>query len=205
MLARCRQPTAIVCALLLGALFCAHGHALCLEGEKTVDIVTPYHFATPFVRVAAGLPLGTVIATAVIPEGSVIARCGGDVQEGIWSAKGARQRFVTVSSNVPGVSVRVVSEKRALTETPDVGPVWQWNVRPPQHRITQGGVRIELVKTGPVKPGMLTSVSEEVQYRMYTNQASHSRLVMRERLRYMGQLIIEVSGAGPVQGYQRLS
>ncbi|WP_261097223.1 hypothetical protein [Serratia quinivorans] len=40
---------------------------------------------------------------------------------------------------------------------------------------------------------------------MYDRTASPRRLVMRERLRYVGQLRIEVSEAGPLQGYQRLS
>ena len=191
--------------ILLSLVFCAYGHALCLGGNKPVDLVTPYHFSAPVVRVAMGLPLGTVIATAVIPEGSVIARCGGDVQEGIWGVRGALQRFVTVRTNLPGVGVRVVSEKQAQAGIPEVVPAWRWNSRARQHPITQGGVRIELIKTGSIQPGVLTSVSGEVQYRMYDRTASTRRLVMRERLRYVGQLRIEVSEAGPLQGYQRLS
>lgn len=205
-LLRCRQRIiAVFWLILLSLVFCAYGHALCLGGNKPVDLVTPYHFSAPVVRVAMGLPLGTVIATAVIPEGSVIARCGGDVQEGIWGARGAHQRFVTVRTNVPGVGIRVVSEKQALTDVPGSVPAWRWNSRTRQHPVTQGGVRIELIKTGSIQPGVLTSVSGEVQYRMYDGTASPRRLVMRERLRYVGQLRIEVSEAGKVQGYQRLS
>lgn len=186
--------------VMIGLLLSVQGHAVCLDGVRPVEIVTGYHFAGPFVRIATELPLGTVIATAVIPEGSVIARCGGEVQEGIWSAKGLQQRYVMVATNVPGVGVRVVSEKRALMETPAPAPMWRWNPRPTQHSLTQGGLRIELVKTGNISPGVLMTVKEEVQYRMYAGPAVHRRLVMRERLRYQGQLSIEVTGPGAGPG-----
>ncbi|HBC7422585.1 TPA: hypothetical protein KEY88_005375, partial [Serratia marcescens] len=83
------------------------------------------------------------------------------------------------------------------------GLPWRWNARKPLRSITQGGLRIELVKTGPIQPGVMTAVGGDMQYRLYTGRAPHLRLSVVERLRYVGQLVIEVSGA--VQGHQRLS
>ncbi|WP_123905317.1 hypothetical protein [Serratia liquefaciens] len=184
-------------------LFSAPGHALCLSGDQVVALTTPYHFGVGPVRVEGSEPLGTVIASTLIPEGSVITRCDGDVREGIWSFRGLHAHYRMASTNVDGVGLRVVSEKSPPMEDEARGFPWHWNARKPLRSITQGGLRVELVKTGPIRPGVMTSVVGDLQYRLYTGQPPHQRLSVVESLRYVGQLVIEVSGA--VQGHQRLS
>ncbi|MBS3894861.1 MULTISPECIES: hypothetical protein [Serratia] len=189
---------------LLGALLLsAPGYALCLCGNQVVTLTTPYHFGAGPVRVGGNEPLGTVIASTIIPEGSVITRCDGDVSEGLWNARGLHARYRMAPTNVAGIGVRVVSEKTSPATDDRPGLPWRWNARKPLRSITQGGLRIELVKTGPIQPGVMTAVGGDMQYRLYTGRAPHLRLSVVERLRYVGQLVIEVSGA--VQGHQRLS
>lgn len=192
--------------LLGGALGSTTCRAACLTDRDTpVDIVTPYHFAVPRVQVVMGLPPGTVIASVLIPEGRELARCGGEVNGGIWSTQGGSRHFTVAATNVPGVGMRVVSEKSGPYAGPSALPVWPWDAARPSPRMSQGGLRIELVKTGRIQPGVLTSVEGEVQYRVYSGHGAGARLVMRERLRYVGQLVIDVIGSGAVQGDQQLS
>ncbi|EHN8908229.1 hypothetical protein ACEV60_17910 [Enterobacter ludwigii] len=191
--------------ILAGMLFSLPGYALCLSGDQTVSITTPYHFASGPVRVDVDLPLGTVIATTLIPEGSVITRCDSVSLDGVWSKQGLHSRYQMASTNMDGVGLRVVSEKLGRTSDGDGEPAWRWNVRKPLRHITQGGLRIELIKTGPIRPGVLTTVASDVQYRLYTGSPPHQRLAVVESLRYVGQLVIDVIGTGAVQGDQRLS
>lgn len=194
------RALAIVCALTSTS----PGNALCLNGDKAVRITTPYHFGSRPVRVGSGVPMGTVIASTLIPAGSVITRCDNDIHDGVWSTDGFDPRYRLAPTNVDGVGVRVVSEKPDAAGDQVVGPVWGWNASPPLRSITQGGVRIELVKTGPIHPGVLTQVSD-VQYRLYTGRAAQQRLVVIENLHYVGQLTIEVIASGEGKGGQRLS
>lgn len=191
--------------VLFSLLLSTPAYALCLNGDQTVTITTPYHFGAGPVRVDSGLPLGTVIASTLIPEGSVITRCDGDMHEGVWNIKGLHSRYRMAPTNVKGVGLRVVSEKSGQMDGGPLTLTWRWNARKPLRSITQGGLRIELVKTGPIQPGVVTRVAGEVQYRLYTGSPPHQRLAVVERLRYVGQLVIEVIGVGAVQGHQRLS
>ncbi|WP_329911576.1 hypothetical protein [Serratia quinivorans] len=191
--------------VLCTALLSAQGHALCLGGGQTVSITTPYHFGPGPLRVDAGLPPGTVIASVLIPEGSVIARCEGEVSEGVWFVPGQPRGYLMAQTNVTGVGVRVMSEKADSAGDEEMVPTWGWNPRAPRHNLTRGGVHLELVKTGPIHPGVMTRVTGEVQYRLYTGQPPHRRLTVMEHLHYVGQLVIEVTGAAPGQGHQRLS
>lgn len=186
-------------------LFSVPGYTLCLSGDRTVRITTPYHFGSKPVQVGGGLPLGTVIATTFISAGSVITRCDKDIHDGVWSIEGFDPRYRMAPTNVDGVGLRVVSEKANRVDDKATELSWRWNASPPLRSITQGGLRIELVKTGPIHPGVVTRVAGEVQYRLYTGDSAHQRLVVVENLLYVGQLVIEVIGAGAVQGHQRLS
>lgn len=186
-------------------LLSAPGYALCLSGDRVVTLTTPYHFGVGPVRVGGSEPLGTVIASTLIPEGSVITRCDGDVREGLWNLRGLHAHYRMASTNVDGVALRVVSEKTPLMADESRGFPWSWNARKPLRSITQGGLRVELVKTGPIRPGVMTTVTGDLQYRLYTGQPPHQRLSVVENLRYVGQLVIEVTGSGGIQGHQRLS
>lgn len=206
MLSRPRAAGALLGLLVLASLLLSRPvSALCLSGEQAVTITTPYHFSAGPVRVGMGLPLGTVIASTLIPEGSVITRCDGDLRAGVWNVDGLHSRYRMAPTNVDGVGVRVVSEKSDWAGDEAVAVTGRWNARKLLHSITQGGLRIELVKTGPIRPGVVTSVAGEVQYRLYTGKPPHQRLAVVENLRYVGQLVIEVIGSGSVQGHQRLS
>lgn len=192
-------------ALVILMLLSAPGYALCLSGDQLVTLTTPYHFGVGPIRVEGSVPLGTVIATTLLPEGSVITRCDSESHDGVWSMRGVHSRYQMTPTNIDGVGLRVVSEKSVGTGDEGAGGAWYWNARKSLRNITQGGLRIELVKTGPIRPGVMTTVVGDVQYRLYTGQPPHQRLSVVESLRYVGQLIIEVTGAGEVQGHQRLS
>lgn len=179
---------------LLGLVLCFHTHGICHEGEAPLDIITPYHFPSSLVTVNSDVPLGTVIATVEIPESPAIALCRGHVLEGIWRNAALRERFVMVPSNVPGIGVRVVSEKRGRPVGVDNGLEGKVGTLP--HFVTQGGLRIELVKMGPIQSGALGVPWGTVQYRMYMRGMTDATLVARESFQHVGALFIEVTERG---------
>lgn len=182
----------------------APGYALCLNGEPAMRVTTTYHFGSKPVRVGKRLPVGTVIATTLIPAARLVMQCDSEIQGGVWSIEGLAPRYRMAPTDVEGVGVRVVSEKNDEADASEGGSAWGWNTYPPLRRMTRSGLRIELVKTGPIHPGVLTHVAD-MQYRVYAGHAAHPRLAVIEHLHYAGQLTIEIIGSDAGKKGQRLS
>ncbi|MBU9839038.1 hypothetical protein J1780_03590 [Rahnella aceris] len=181
----------------------AHGRAVDASTwrKAPIEITTHYRFSSATLQVDAGLPQGTVIASAFIPEGSLVSQTSGVVQAGMWNGKRLTEGFVVVPTNLTGLMVRLVLEKAEMAEA-------GWGLRrggSPLSSAMRGVIRIELVKTGPVQPGTVTQVLGGAEYRTYVGAPPRRRLALLEHLHYVGQLVIEVSGARPAPPGRRLS
>ncbi|MGP0906795.1 hypothetical protein [Serratia sp. CY76391] len=176
--------------------------AVCLTGTQTMTLTTAWQFMPAVVTVNDALPVGTVVASVVIPEGRVLGWCRVPVQAGLWDGRQLQSWYQAAATNVPGLSVRLVTEPAASL------PVWSggrrgWSTS--VNRLGRGGLRIELVKNGVVRPGTLTRVNGTVQYRTYLGSPPRAHLAMVETLRYVGRLVIVVNGSLSVPDARRLS
>jgi len=174
----------------------------CLTGTQAMTLTTAWQFMPAVVTVSDALPVGTVVASVVIPEGRGLGWCRGPVQAGLWDGRQLQSWYQAAATNVPGLTVRLVTE-------PEVSrPAWPGGRRgwsSSVSRLGRGGLRIELVKNGVVRPGTLTQVNGTVQYRTYIGSPPRARLAVVETLRYVGRLVIVVDGPLSVPDARRLS
>lgn len=143
--------------------------------------VTRYAFADPLV-VDDSLPVGTVIASLQVPEYGPGRMFSTPSSGGMWSMRGLRHRYLLARTDVNGVWVRVSPEKTTPREATLLSSSG-WRT---------GGFRVELVKTGVIRNGVLRHVMDPLEYRVYGTRLGYRRLLLREQLRYDGPLRIRV-------------
>lgn len=152
---------------------------------------TVYRFAKPALLVPASLLAGTVMATTLIPERASPVRGTAVRDEVLWVDGRRPGRQVTVATNLAGVALRMTLERAAVdsTSAPLSG---RWNDWPAPPVLTRSGIRVELVKTGPMRAGTVSRIPD-VHYRLL---AGHPAAVV-ETLHYDGHLSIGLAGATP--------
>lgn len=173
-----------ICGLSLmafGVLASGRTHAALREAQSL------YRFTQGEVRVPVSLPVGTVMATTRILPGE--RRCTGEGRVVLLRvAPMAATRLVMLATNVPGVGVRL---------TLPGGRTWADREEAPAGA---GTVEGELVKTGPIGPGMVTAVTPTV-YRQCVRRMGKrgGEVVWTERLQYRGALSVAVQGDAVVR------
>lgn len=184
------QQTILGAAVLL-ALWLTPVMAGCRPGETGLAPGgrTTYRFAVPALQVPASLPTGTVMATARIPlrwAAPEEASCDAPVRETLWHA-GVSRAVIQLATDLSGVDVRLVLEPAFPPDIP-LQTGTGWNMWPSPSPRSQGGVRVELVKSGPMRRGRVSRVPD-VQYRRTQGAGNVAR---REILHYGGQVRIDV-------------
>lgn len=163
----------------------------CLRGIDMGRVT--YRFAVPTLQIAATLPTGTVMATAWVPlreRASTAKACDAPVSETLWHA-GHVGRVVQVATDLAGVDIRLVLEPNASAAGAPSGQ--GWNVWPVPSTLPLGGVRVELVKSGPIRSGQISRIPD-VQYRVTQGVGKQAKQVRRDTLHYGGQVSVEVVG-----------
>lgn len=182
-----------MCLTLLAvmALWQGTARADCLRGMAAEQVT--YRFAVPTVQIAATLPVGTVMATAWVPlrgRASTAQACGDPVSETLWQA-GRGGRVVQVATDLAGVDIRLVLEPNAPAAGAPSGQGWNvWSV---PSTLPSGGVRVELLKSGPIRSGQISRIPD-VQYRVTQRVGKQSKQVRRDTLHYGGQVGVDVVG-----------
>jgi hypothetical protein len=155
-----------------------------VSGEGPSEYVTDFRFADRPLVVDSRWPIGTVIASVHITPRGQGERFACPASGGMWGPRALQHHYQVARTDLKGVWVRVSPEK--TTET--CGRMLSW--RP-------GGFRIELVKTGDIHDGELLTVRDPLEFRVYGIRRGYRTLLIRERLRYDGQLKVRVlSGEG---------
>lgn len=152
-------------------------HATAGTGARLVS--TPWHFASDRLCVPESLPVGTVIAAAVLPSESVLFTRDRGVSGGLWGTRGPAASWLAVRTALEGVMVRIVPEE-------SWGGEWR-----------QGDLRIELVKTGVIKAGVLRGLQGMPEYRLWRNRPGGRQVLLRERLVMDKPLTVAVVAGGP--------
>ncbi|KFD24788.1 hypothetical protein [Yokenella regensburgei] len=143
-------------------LSCGH---VCQTTRQTTQMVsTPWHFGRDRLSVPDSLPVGMVIAAAVLPAEQILHRRDRNVSGGLWGSRGPAASWLAVRTALEGVMVRIV---------PDDAPGGEWS---------QGEIRIELVKTGVMRTGVLQLMREMPEYRLWRNRQGGRQVLLRERL-----------------------
>ena len=183
------------CLLMLLAALCPAIQAGAAEeqaGTPPTEVVTPWHFEDETLDVDEGIPVGAVIAVASLPESGDMVPLRGRIAGGMWSNRGLRKDYQMARTDLPGVWIRVVPEKRPLV-TREFGlfpALWK-----------SGGYRIELVRTGYISSGIVSRVRDPLEYQVWSVSRGYRHLLLRERLRYDGVLRLRVraGSTGQVQ------
>lgn len=168
-------PAALLLVLLLLCVTEAAGWSGApplTPGKLTVD--TTWHFHGRSLAVDGALPVGTVIAATVVPPGRVLFTRAPGVSGGLWGVRGPVHSWLAVKTDLAGVLVRIVPEKV-------FGAPWR-----------QGGVRIELVKTGVMRSGVLNALQCTPEYRLWRNRPDGREVLLRELLRMDRPLSVAV-------------
>lgn len=141
------------------------------QRQLTVDTV--WHFHGRSLVVDSALPVGTVIAATVVPPGKGLFTLAPGVSGGLWG-QCAVHSWLDVETDLTGVRVRIIQEKI-------FGAPWR-----------QGGVRIELVKTGIMRSGVLKTLQCMPEYRLWRNRPGGRDVLLRERFRMDRPLSVAV-------------
>lgn len=156
-----------------------------------VRLTTHYQFPVTALVVNAQLLAGTVVASATIPEGPLLGHSGErHLWSGFWRPDGRLTTFLEVPSDLPGLTLRAVVARTLARPARTKGAFGgaPWLPLP----LSSGGLRIELVKTGAVTPGVMTAGRGSVQYRIYDGRPPYGRLVLIETLVLVGPLTVVV-------------
>ena len=149
------------------------------DGGPTRLVSTAWHFGSDRLSVPDSLPVGTVIAAAVLPSEDVLFTRDRGVSAGLWGARGPAVSWLTVRTALEGVMVRIVPEASR-------GGEWR-----------QGELRIELVKTGVIKAGVLRVLQGLPEYRLWRNRPGGRQVLLRERLVMDRPLTVAVVTGSP--------
>lgn len=172
----------VLMAVALTVLLCSmhvRAHREVMTGPE--QAVTPYAFSAPLV-VDDSLPVGTVIASVQVPEYGPERMFSAPASGGMWSSRGLRHRYLLARTDMNGIWVRVSPEKSPLQENAML-TTSGWRT---------GGFRIELVKTGAIRSGVIRKIADPLEYRVYGTRLGYRRLLLREQLRYDGPLRVRV-------------
>ncbi|WP_439413163.1 hypothetical protein [Enterobacter ludwigii] len=155
-----------------------------LSASADVRMVTTWQFRGSPLTVDDSLPVGTVIAVAQAPEKGERYALAGDITGGLWCRSAYAASPLTVSTDLDGVMARIITEKQSgAREAGTHLPYRPWR---------QGGIRIELVKSGQIRNGWLTRLKEPVEYRLQAGR-KNGKVVLREVLRPARALRIRVT------------
>ncbi|WP_149330555.1 MULTISPECIES: hypothetical protein [Citrobacter] len=134
-------------------------------GDTTMRLVsTPWHFGRDRLSVPDSLPVGTVIAAAVLPSEGAPFTADRRLSGGLWGPRGPALSWLAIKTALNGVMVRIV---------PEVS--WRGEGRP-------GDLRIELVKTGVIQAGVLRDLQGMPEYRLWRDRPGGRQVLLRERL-----------------------
>lgn len=156
-----------------------------LTGSHDVRVAPPvgsysrhWQFPEKVLRLAPGLPVGTVVATWPVPlpaEGAEGGRERFLVQDG---NSGWHADWLTEPTSVQGLMLRVVPGGEEGASEPGVRG--------------DGVLQMELVTTGTVMPGWLVSTGRPVQWRLRQPDGRHGKILMSGQVSYAGQLKVEM-------------
>ncbi|CAI1089455.1 Uncharacterised protein [Serratia liquefaciens] len=175
---RIRALLALVPLLWVGMQHTAvHAHPQQI-GMKAVRLYWRYPQAR--LRVDCRLPWGTVVSSVTLPLPSGVSAGDGSLSIG----SGAPQDWVMLPTTLPGLSVRAALDSNVIVSGRQAGQ--------------QTGLRLELVRDGPVRAGWL-SVPESSLWWTITNPMTHARL-WKGRLQWKGRMRIDTSQKDRAQG-----
>jgi hypothetical protein len=156
-----------------------------------IKLTTRYQFPETSLTVNARLLPETVVASTSIPEGAPLGSSGErPLWSGFWRPDGQLADFLETPTNLPGLMLRIVVARR-LSPSARMNGTFDtpWLPLP----LSSGGLRIELVKTGEVTPGVMTMGVGTVQYRIYDGRPPRGRLLLAETVLLGGPLTVVVS------------
>ncbi|MBC3252314.1 hypothetical protein BFS14_14895 [Serratia fonticola] len=130
-----------------------------------------WHYPHARLIVDCSLPVGTVLASVTLPLPPGVPP--GDSSLSVGNGTGVG--WTTLATRLPGLSVRAALDQNAVTGEKDGGP--------------RTGLRLELVRDGPVRSGWL-SVPEQDLWWNVTDAVTHTRL-WRGRILWKGRMKIE--------------
>lgn len=134
-------------------------------GGATMRLVsTPWHFGRDRLSVPDSLPVGTVIAAAVLPSEGVPFTADRRLSGGLWGPRGPALSWLAIKTALNGVMVRIVPEVSWRGEG------------------GAGDLRIELVKTGVIQAGVLHDLQGMPEYRLWRDRPGGRQVLLRERL-----------------------
>lgn len=121
-----------------GALLFGIGTSMCLATFSPPDGHVDYRFTPSALPLPLSLPVGTVMATTVIPD-DVLGRHDDDGQGELWFSDGlgGSGPVITVPTNLAGVGMRLVLESGVAPHAP-VASAGGWNVWPALPQMTGG-------------------------------------------------------------------
>ncbi|KNC92910.1 hypothetical protein [Trabulsiella odontotermitis] len=170
--------------VLAGELLAGHPAVRTLTVPGGMHVDTAWHFHDSPLVVAESLPVGTVIAVTQIPEQGARFAMTGSTRGALWCRSRYVRSVATARTDLDGVAVRIIPEKQAgfsATGAAREGRVWR-----------QGGIRIELVKTGPLRSGRLTRLQDVVEYRLLEYHQGRTQVMLRESLKLQAALEVRV-------------
>ncbi len=176
--------------ILLGA-----GGGACLAKASVQEERVDYRFTPPALQVPLSLPAGTVMATTIIPD-DVLGHRDDSGAERLWFSdrREASGPVITAPTNLAGVGIRMVLES-AVRSAATPASTGGWNVWPALPQMSRGGIHVELVKTGPMRPGAVSAVRSDVQYRVPGRTGASPRPARLVHLHYTGYLSIDILDA----------
>ncbi|HFI5337039.1 TPA: hypothetical protein ACGQS5_004785 [Serratia liquefaciens] len=156
-----------------------------------VRLATRYQFPVTTLTVNTLLLPGTVVASATIPEGPPLGHSERRLWSGFWRPDGRLADFLEVPTDLPGLTLRAVVARALPPPAHMTGSFGgaPWLPLP----LSAGGLRIELVKTGVVIPGVMKAGRGALQYRIYDGQPPRGRLLLVETLVLGGPLTVVVT------------
>ncbi|EOT1929369.1 hypothetical protein ACNHUP_004461 [Serratia marcescens] len=148
-------------------------------GTKEAQLVWRY----PPTRLAVDcqLPLGTVVSSVTLPLPAGVPAGEGRLSIGT----GAPQDWMLLPTTLSGLSVRAALDHNIIVSGRQAGQ--------------QTGLRLELVRDGPVKAGWL-SVPESSLWWTIINPVTHARL-WRGRILWKGRMRIDTTQKDRGQGF----
>lgn len=130
-----------------------------------------WHYPHARLIVDCSLPVGTVLSSVTLPLPPGVPPGNSSLSFG----NGATLDWTLLATSLPGLSVRAVLDRNVVSVGGDGGP-----------RI---GLRLELVRGGPVRAGWLSLPDQELWWNV-TDAVTHTRL-WRGRILWKGRMRIE--------------
>lgn len=139
-----------------------------------------WRYPQAWLLVDCRLPLGTVVSSVTLPLPAGVPAGDGRLTLGT----GASQDWTMLPTTLPGLSVRAALDHNVIVDGRQAGQ--------------QTGLRLELVRDGPVRAGWL-SVPDPLLWWTITHPTTHARL-WRGRILWKGRMRIDTTQKDRARG-----